>query len=334
MLKKVIFFVLLPVLILFFFVIIMVGGLMAVMGGEMESKSDISSSFELSETVLSYQNTVEEILSDEGLDEDYTAFILAMIEVLTKGEGSDVMRASRFSETPITTPKHSMEYGIREFKELLEITGLPKDLDDEEPDTAKMQFLLQIYVFGRDFVDYVGSENYTASLAESYATENEIEGNDKYFAEDVYFIKNTAIKDTGGDGSPMAEGFNPIWPTPGYNRSWVTWEFIYGTHWGFDIGAPNGAAIVAVQSGKVISAEYHSSWGYNVYVLHNDRFSTRYAHCSSMIVSAGEFVERGQIIGYVGDTGYSFGNHLHFEVYRDGTRVDPDIYLIHADDNA
>ena len=62
-------------------------------------------------------------------------------------------------------------------------------------------------------------------------------------------------------------------------------------------------------------------------IWHNETFATRYAHCSSLAVSPGQYVEQGQIIGYVGSTGESFGNHLHFEVYYNGVRVDPDPYL-------
>ena len=58
-------------------------------------------------------------------------------------------------------------------------------------------------------------------------------------------------------------------------------------------------------------------------IAHNSVYSTLYAHCSSLAVTSGQYVERGQVIAYVGNTGNSFGNHLHFEVYEYGTRVDP-----------
>ena len=100
-----------------------------------------------------------------------------------------------------------------------------------------------------------------------------------------------------------------------------------GPHNGLDIGADYGTPIVAAQAGQVISAEYHWSWGNNVLIWHNQDYSTRYAHCSSLAVTPGQYVEQGQTIGYVGNTGYSFGYHLHFEVYYGGSRVNPDPYL-------
>ncbi|MEG1426752.1 MAG: peptidoglycan DD-metalloendopeptidase family protein, partial [Oscillospiraceae bacterium] len=130
----------------------------------------------------------------------------------------------------------------------------------------------------------------------------------------------------GGDGEGMSDGFSPRWPVPGYDTSWITCWYGNG-HNGLDIAAGYGAPIVAAQAGQVISSEFHYSWGNNVLIYHNGTYSTRYAHMSSMAVSAGDYVERGQIIGYVGSTGNSTGNHLHFEVYLDGYRVDPYQYL-------
>lgn len=121
---------------------------------------------------------------------------------------------------------------------------------------------------------------------------------------------------------PPAEGFT--WPLPGY--SYITDTFGNG-HYGLDVGAPRGTPIVASRSGTVMIAnstdEWGQSWGYHVSIYHDDSYSTLYAHMSEVAVSSGQWVEKGQVIGYVGNTGYSFGNHLHFEIYQDGSRVDP-----------
>lgn len=129
----------------------------------------------------------------------------------------------------------------------------------------------------------------------------------------------------------LQSGFSPIWPLPGVGVGSISGHFgtmyFNGPHNGLDIAAGYGTPIVAAQAGEVIQAEYHWSWGNNVLIWHNETFATRYAHCSSLAVSPGQYVEQGQIIGYVGSTGESFGNHLHFEVYYNGVRVDPDPYL-------
>ncbi len=135
-----------------------------------------------------------------------------------------------------------------------------------------------------------------------------------------------------GDASMLNTGeLSFMWPLPGYGREAITQHFgeYYGgeAHNGLDIGAPYGTPIVAAEAGKVVSAEYHDSWGNNVLIWHNGTYSTRYAHMSSMAVSAGTYVSKGQVIGYVGSTGYSDGNHLHFEVYVNGSRVNPEGYV-------
>ncbi|MGN0478773.1 MAG: murein hydrolase activator EnvC family protein [Hominenteromicrobium sp.] len=130
-----------------------------------------------------------------------------------------------------------------------------------------------------------------------------------------------------GGGSVDSGSLSFRWPLAGYGYGNITQYYggMYsGTpHKGLDIGVPYGTPIYAAESGQVLSAEYHWSWGNNVLIWHNGTYSTRYAHCSSLTVSAGQYVEKGQIIGYVGSTGQSSGPHLHFEVYQNGVRVDP-----------
>lgn len=131
---------------------------------------------------------------------------------------------------------------------------------------------------------------------------------------------------SGGGG---VEGFNPIWPLPGV--SYISCHYGDGGHRGLDIAGPYGTAIVAAESGQVLVANNYDSWGdswgYYVLIYHNGTYTTRYAHMSSMIVSDGQYVEKGQIIGYEGSTGNSTGPHLHFEVYENGVRVNPSNFL-------
>ena len=88
---------------------------------------------------------------------------------------------------------------------------------------------------------------------------------------------------------------------------------------------------MAAESGTVIEANNYDSWGdswgYYVLIYHNGTYTTRYAHMSSMVVSTGQAVQQGQLIGYEGDTGNVTGPHLHFEVYENGSRVNPMNFL-------
>lgn len=118
------------------------------------------------------------------------------------------------------------------------------------------------------------------------------------------------------------------WPVPGW--SGISCSFGNG-HYGMDIPASHGTPIVASRSGKVMVANGSDSWGYSwgyyVSIYHDSTYSTLYAHMSSVAVYEGQWVNKGDIIGYVGNTGYSFGDHCHFEVYQNGTRVDPAQFL-------
>ena len=94
------------------------------------------------------------------------------------------------------------------------------------------------------------------------------------------------------------------------------------THGGTDIAAPLGTPILAVADGTVVTATWHNSYGYYVKIKHDNTYSTLYAHCSALHVSAGQTVKQGQVIADCGSTGYSTGPHCHFEVIHNGVRVD------------
>ena len=94
-------------------------------------------------------------------------------------------------------------------------------------------------------------------------------------------------------------------------------------HAGVDYRARYGTPIVAPTDGRVTSAGRAGGCGNAVRLSHNGNLSTRFCHMSRMAVSPGQYVQRGQIIGYVGSTGLSTGPHLHYEMYRGGRHIDP-----------
>jgi murein DD-endopeptidase MepM/ murein hydrolase activator NlpD len=98
---------------------------------------------------------------------------------------------------------------------------------------------------------------------------------------------------------------------------------VYRMHTGVDIGAAYGTPIHAGGDGKVVSAGWRGGYGNAVIIDHGGGVATLYAHCSHFAVSVGEIVKAGQVIAYVGSTGYSTGPHLHFEVRVHGEPVDP-----------
>lgn len=94
-------------------------------------------------------------------------------------------------------------------------------------------------------------------------------------------------------------------------------------HAGIDLAAPSGTPIRAADGGRVAYAGWMSGYGNYTCIQHSGSLSTCYAHQSSIGVSVGQQVKQGQVIGAVGNTGHSFGAHLHFEVRANGTPVDP-----------
>ena len=105
--------------------------------------------------------------------------------------------------------------------------------------------------------------------------------------------------------------------------SQVFGEMTFGAaHRGYDIACSAGTPILACANGTVVTAGWHWSWGNYIVVDHGNGYTTLYAHCSALLASAGQYVEQGQTIGLVGNTGYSFGAHLHIECTYGGTLVD------------
>lgn len=94
-------------------------------------------------------------------------------------------------------------------------------------------------------------------------------------------------------------------------------------HPGLDIPAPRGKPIVASMEGFVIYSDYAMGYGKTIVLEHRSNFITRYSHNSVNLVKKGDFVEKGQIIGLIGSTGHSTGNHLHFEIRCKRIPLDP-----------
>jgi murein DD-endopeptidase MepM/ murein hydrolase activator NlpD len=104
-------------------------------------------------------------------------------------------------------------------------------------------------------------------------------------------------------------------------------DFDHAFHMGLDLAAPTGTPIYAAVGGTVIISGYSSSAGNWVVISHGSGLVTKYMHASALYVSAGDVVSAGQTIAAVGNTGNSFGAHLHFQVEINGSAVDPVPFL-------
>ena len=170
-----------------------------------------------------------------------------------------------------------------------------------------------------------------AAAAALAAEEEEARKNlDKAAAElDAYL--NSQVDKYSDAALTCSLNFGPALPTYKY----ISCVFGTGGHRGTDFAAPGGTEIYAIADGIVTDATYHYSWGNYVQIYHGkddqgSTYSTLYAHMiSTPIVSAGQTVTKGQVIGYVGSTGYSTGNHLHLEMKINGVLVNAANWIPH-----
>ena len=133
-------------------------------------------------------------------------------------------------------------------------------------------------------------------------------------------------------GEPLTGSGKFGWPLDG---GYVSDTFISDrNHKGLDIAAPEGTEIYAADEGEVVSAGWNSGgYGNVVMIEHPDGYATVYGHMVAVYATEGEYVQRGQLIGFVGNTGNSFGDHCHFEVRYQGICLDPATFLNTTDMN-
>ncbi len=238
------------------------------------------------------------------------------------------MRNNFFPDDPYTaddlfTPEVSIKYGVKYLSEVMKKYGVKE--------TA-----IASYNAGQGAVDgWLANSSYsddgkTLKYIPYSETRTYVQTVMKYYNE--YLQQSTfdpSIPPTGGNGETSEFGF--IWPCPGTTVINSYWGDGRG-HKGLDVSDAScyGNPIVAVQDGTVTWAN-HSGWGggygLGAYISHGNGVSTRYAHMSNCIVTEGQKVTQGQVIGYIGNSGNSYGAHLHFEVRINDVAVDALQYL-------
>lgn len=193
---------------------------------------------------------------------------------------------------------------------------------------------------------FTEKEELGALLDSNEASQNEVEQQIQAYYEEQKRLEQERLEQENG-GSSDGDGSTPIigngdwvWPTPGYYDLSSGWAEDRGySHGGIDIAGPGimGSTIVAAHSGTVIDVcnycehnwgKYGScgcggGYGNYVWIDHGDGKATIYAHMTEAVAYVGQTVSAGELIGYVGSTGYSTGPHLHFEARYYGERYDP-----------
>ena len=227
---------------------------------------------------------------------------------------------------------------VAEAKEGLETEKLALEASKDELDAAQQVLdgkraeadaLLQELVA-------IGAE-YEALMEESEAEQAELM--EKIAQAEKEYNAQKAREEAAARPSTPSSGSTPTvsggWMVPcSYTRLSSPFGYrihpIYGDwrmHYGVDLSNSTGTPIYATRSGTVTIASYNSSAGYYVNINHGDGYSSIYMHMTHYIVSYGQYVQQGQIIGYMGSTGGSTGPHLHFGISYNGTYVNPADYM-------
>jgi len=134
-----------------------------------------------------------------------------------------------------------------------------------------------------------------------------------------------AQADRGGLATSITQAAPDVWLLPTYDYTLSSpFGWRWGTmHNGVDLAVPHGTPVHAVHAGTVVLSRWYAGYGYAVIIDHGDGVQTLYGHNSELLVWEGQEVSAGEIIARAGNTGYSFGPHVHFEVHVNGVPQDP-----------
>ena len=261
---------------------------------------------ECSETTIGYD------YEDGHTWASYWPEVLAVFAVHTNlNSDSDVVVIDEGKKLLIQNTFWSMHQITSEIET---VTTTPEPTEDEPDPEPVTEHILHITV----------SSKSVAELAEEYNfTQDQRDILDELLSDE---LRPYLLALCGGVGGVVGDG-TLQWPLPGH--TYISCHFgevdAFGNagHRGTDIPAPEGTPILAAHSGTVLVSGWNDSYGNQVLLDNGAGLSTRYAHMTKTAVTAGETVTAGQVIGYVGSTGDSTGNHLHFEVMQNGVRCNP-----------
>ena len=261
---------------------------------------------ECSETTMEYD------YEDGHTWASYWPEVLAVFAVHTNlNSDSDVVVIDETKKLLIQNTFWSMHQITSEIET---VTTTPEPTEDEPDPEPVTEHILHITV----------SSKSVAELAEEYNfTQDQRDILDELLSDE---LRPYLLALCGGVGGVVGDS-TLQWPLPGH--TYISCHFgevdAFGNagHRGTDIPAPEGTPILAAHSGTVLVSGWNDSYGNQVLLDNGAGLSTRYAHMTKTAVTAGETVTAGQVIGYVGSTGDSTGNHLHFEVMQNGVRCNP-----------
>ena len=216
-------------------------------------------------------------------------------------------------------------YAITESKKEKFYLSTFKDAEEvikklEDKDSANKEELGIIEKYGKELKEFTDIDKCVSKLYEKKVVIPKV----------TYSTASASNYSTGSSSAKVSLGISLINPVSGVitSRFGSNESIRDHTHKGLDISAPNGTPIKAAASGTVtFSGNANDGYGYYVIISHGNGVTTVYAHCSKLLVSKGQKVSKGEVIAKVGSTGNSTGNHLHFEVRKNGITYNPQNYV-------
>ncbi len=298
------------------------------------------------------KNSIDEITVEIMTNEEELLIVEQELKEITSSLNSRIITIYKSGDKNYL----DLLIGSRDFTEFfskLKLMNLlaEKDLEILEEIKSRRGSVLAIK---NNLIDFRKEEREQESEIETLVSETEVE---KRNIEEIYGQKQSLLSSTKASKESLMElerqlsakeveigrvlesyryGAAPAgkfqWPTNGSISSGFGYRgsSLSGTkkfHSGIDLYAPIGTSVIAADGGQVILAAYEGGYGYSVLIYHGGGYATFYAHLSGFAVPSGQVVERGQLIGYVGVTGWTTGPHLHFEVRINGAAQNPLNYL-------
>ena len=253
---------------------------------------------------------------------------LQMIEEIAKAdqrrlkEMRDAAQAVEEAQAALNAEKTELE------KTRAELSGIEEALKDKRQEADAI--LAELNARGDEFEDLLAQyhdkdEELIAQIAKKEQEYNEQKRKEEQAQQQQKPPSRPDSTVTNGIKWTMPCNYVRFSSPYGYRTHPISGEWKF--HSGVDLAGPEGTPIVATRDGTVTSAAYHSGNGNYVTINHGDGFSSSYLHMTRYIVSVGQKVKAGQVIGYMGNTGYSKGSHLHFTIYYNGSTVNPADYL-------
>ena len=261
---------------------------------------------------------------------------LSYLDILLQSEGfSDMLRRLQYIDD-------IMSYDQNLLTELTATQNEIKTRTEEiKVEKEQSEYLLGVAQEKMDSLDAIVAEK--RRLVESYAQDEAkynqlISSNEKASQEAQAMINKILAEQTPPTTSYVYTGGQLNWPVPSRAASSSSLSSGYVSrnrpigrgsefHTGYDIPASYGSAVVAAEAGTVIYAGWMSGYGNTIMINHGNGLVTLYGHNSSLTVSKGDTVSRGQQVAKIGSTGNSTGNHCHFEVRINGSHTNPEPYL-------